>query len=313
MESNEVSTSLELKSEILNDNSQIKNENISILFLGTGCAIPSCHRSNSAILFQLKDPIQLNLTSTILLDVGESCLAQLYIACQGNTLKMRNVLNNISIIWISHHHADHHSGLAHLLEEIFKIKQNTNNENNTNNTNNHRILIIAPVSVIAYHQYLMCIGGYDEIVDFIPIEKTTTGRNFDAIIQTKILTLSKGLIQKLQSIRVEHCKDSFGVIIFGKTREKYVYSGDCRPTEMLINFGQNCDLLIHEATFDDNLIIQAQNKRHSTISEAREVGIKMNSKLTILTHFSQRYPQIHPSQIESDTIKLAYDFLRISL
>ena len=73
---------------------------------------------------------------------------------------------------------------------------------------------------------------------------------------------------------------------------KIVYSGDCRPSTSLINAGKECDLLLHEATFDDTMQSDAECKRHCTTSEAVEVGVRMRAKHIVLTHFSQRYPTV---------------------
>lgn len=51
-------------------------------------------------------------------------------------------------------------------------------------------------------------------------------------------------------------------------------------------------MLLHEATFDDELIGDAQAKRHSTTSEAIGVGVAMGAQRMLLTHFSQRYQKI---------------------
>jgi ribonuclease BN (tRNA processing enzyme) len=81
---------------------------------------------------------------------------------------------------------------------------------------------------------------------------------------------------------------------------KIVYSGDCRPTVNLIRGGKFCDVLIHEATFEDDLIEDAKLKKHATISEALNVSTRMMVKgITILTHFSQRYSSL--SQDINDT------------
>lgn len=73
-----------------------------------------------------------------------------------------------------------------------------------------------------------------------------------------------------------------------------VFSGDCRPCNSLIALAKDCDVLIHEATFDDEKIEEALNKNHSTISEASSVALQCRAKKTILTHFSQRYPGTPP-------------------
>lgn len=62
-----------------------------------------------------------------------------------------------------------------------------------------------------------------------------------------------------------------------------------------INFncsGKNTDLLIHEATMEDELEDEAQIKMHSTTSQAIKVGQEMDAKFTLLTHFSQRYAKL---------------------
>ena len=51
-------------------------------------------------------------------------------------------------------------------------------------------------------------------------------------------------------------------------------------------------MLLHEATFDDELIGDAEAKKHSTTSEAIGVGVAMGAKRILLTHFSQRYQKI---------------------
>ena len=53
---------------------------------------------------------------------------------------------------------------------------------------------------------------------------------------------------------------------------KVVYSGDTRPCGALAEAGNGASLLIHEATFDDELAGDAIDKRHSTLSEALSVA-----------------------------------------
>ena len=73
---------------------------------------------------------------------------------------------------------------------------------------------------------------------------------------------------------------------------KISYSGDCRPSQAFVNIGKGSTVLIHEATFDDELRDDALNKKHSTTSEAIGVGIAMGAKRILLTHFSQRYAKV---------------------
>jgi ribonuclease Z len=70
---------------------------------------------------------------------------------------------------------------------------------------------------------------------------------------------------------------------------------------------------IHEATFEDTMLEDAISKKHSTLTEAIEVGLAMNVFRIILTHFSQRYPKL-PSlpQKASSKVIVALDSLSIS-
>lgn len=56
--------------------------------------------------------------------------------------------------------------------------------------------------------------------------------------------------------------------------------------------GNGSDVLIHEATMEDELLQEAIIKMHSTTTQAIEIGKKMNAKNILLTHFSQRYAKL---------------------
>jgi ribonuclease BN (tRNA processing enzyme) len=112
-------------------------------------------------------------------------------------------------------------------------------------------------------------------------------------------------ITSLHNVPVIHCKQSYGIILKlftspsednKKLTKTIVYSGDTRPSDLLIFYGQKADLLIHEATFEDDKIQEAMNKKHTTINEAMEVGKAMNCAYLLLTHFSQRYHSV-PKQL----------------
>lgn len=55
---------------------------------------------------------------------------------------------------------------------------------------------------------------------------------------------------------------------------------------------------------EDELDYEAAKKMHSTTGQAVEVGHKMNTKYTILTHFSQRYARV--PRLSSDVEKSLY-------
>lgn len=95
--------------------------------------------------------------------------------------------------------------------------------------------------------------------------------------------------------RARHC---YGVVVrFSDTddstrRFAVSYSGDTRPTPQLEEAARGVDLFIHEATIQDEEPEMAFKKGHSTVGGAIASGKKAQAKVTLLTHFSQRYPQM---------------------
>ena len=91
---------------------------------------------------------------------------------------------------------------------------------------------------------------------------------------------------------VRHCLGSYGISVTFSNGFKFSYSGDCRPSKNFAAIGAGSTVLVHEATFDDELQSDAVAKKHSTISEAISVGMQMQAKNIILTHFSQRFSKM---------------------
>ena len=285
-------------------------------FLGTGSAMPSKLRANSAILIKFppvaggsEEPF------SMLVDAGEGVSRQLFHSVSGNKDRFETSLLSIGIIWISHHHADHLCGLPQLVENIYrarwrriramaKRKRNAKSlatdggdSSSSHNNSEHivkqyttitdwpRVIVYASASSIAYIEYVLNVSGLDDIVDIQPLTNTVfAGATFS------VYNRSHGRIQRLRSVAVYHCRESYGLVLDLWNGFKFVYSGDCRPSAALIGAGGDCDLLIHEATFADDCADHAVIKKHSTVSEALAVAASMRVKqLTILTHFSQRY------------------------
>lgn len=110
-------------------------------------------------------------------------------------------------------------------------------------------------------------------------------------------------INILRSIPVDHCADAFGLILQFRRKNQnnqalnqttdvtICFSGDTRPSQKLVFACKDLpiSLLIHEATFGNDMSGDALSKRHSTFSEAISVQKGIDPKSCLLTHFSQRY------------------------
>jgi ribonuclease BN (tRNA processing enzyme) len=127
-------------------------------------------------------------------------------------------------------------------------------------------------------------------------------------------------ITGVETCFVQHCFHSFGVKFTVKTELgndfTLVYSGDCRPSESLVQLGlgeddAGCDLLVHEATVEDDLEEDAVMKRHCTASEALDVARKMKARRILFTHFSQRYKIPVLSDEVSSSVGIAFDNMQV--
>lgn len=131
-------------------------------------------------------------------------------------------------------------------------------------------------------------------------------------------------LKDLCSVPVVHCTNAFAVVLEAKGRKisesnttpgwKLVFSGDTRPCQALVEAARGATILIHEATFDDDLIAEAVKKNHSMTNEAIQVGVAAQVYRIFLTHFSQRYPTI-PSfdKRYSDRTCIAFDMMSVNL
>ena len=86
-------------------------------------------------------------------------------------------------------------------------------------------------------------------------------------------------IDKLIAVEVDHCFQSYGCLLVAEENfgagNKILYSGDTRPCVNLVNYAHNCTLLIHEATFSDDMEEEARLRRHTTTKQAIAVVDKI--------------------------------------
>lgn len=120
-------------------------------------------------------------------------------------------------------------------------------------------------------------------------------------------------MSSISTVYVRHCPNAFGVAFVHESGYKITYSGDTMPCDNLISLGLNSDLLIHEATMEDELHQEAIIKMHSTTSQAIDVGTKMNAKFILLTHFSQRYAKLPRFNDNfTDNVGIAFDNMMVN-
>lgn len=115
-------------------------------------------------------------------------------------------------------------------------------------------------------------------------------------------------LTNLAAANVAHCHGAKAVSLTFPTGFKFSYSGDCRPSKTFTSIGRNSTVLLHEATFDDELGGDAVAKKHCTTSEAIGVGVAMGARRVLLTHFSQRYQKIPMMDaVEGQELPLSFE------
>ncbi len=238
-----------------------------VTFLGTGCATPSKSRNSSSIMLRLNSRSSPSASSSfpqaqseqsradpiILLDIGEGTTAQIFQSVSGNIERFDEILLNIRVIWISHHHADHATGLPLLIHYIRKAKlrkerrdkekQETSSHSVTGTTNNtssqslggnnkkfakkglslsintnamalNSIYEEDKVLLIANEKILKY---YEEFLKFSNLNTLVTfcsmTNTLYAGMTTDISKATNGIIKKLQSVPVIHCQNSFGLVM----------------------------------------------------------------------------------------------------
>lgn len=92
------------------------------------------------------------------------------------------------------------------------------------------------------------------------------------------------------------------VIVPGEKGRVFGYVLDTRPCDAAIRLGENADLLLHEATFTQELLDRAEATGHSTALEAATVAAKAGARRLLLTHLSARYKETDAVRDEARTV-----------
>ncbi|XP_011496822.1 PREDICTED: ribonuclease Z, mitochondrial [Ceratosolen solmsi marchali] len=265
-----------------------------LLMLGTGSSIPNKIRNTSGILLQIDEE------KSIILDCGEGTVGQI-MRFFGESEGYK-ILKTIKAVYISHLHADHHLGFIGILKHREKVTDEP-------------LFLLAPEQISSFLELYNC--------KFESINRQYKFINNKAFLQKQEIlqsSLSKALysatgISKISTVFVKHCLFAYGILITLNDGQSICYSGDTMPCNTLLNLAKGCSILIHEATMEDDLEHEATMKRHSTISQAIEVGEKAEVDFILLTHFSQRYSKLPvlPKDKSLESVGIAYDFMIISL
>jgi len=302
------------------------NLSLRIIFLGTAASIPTSTRALSAVALKRKGEI-------FLFDCGEGTQRQMIKAKIGFNRKTR--------IFITHMHGDHVLGLPGILQTMSLLGRDKPLQiygpqgivefiDAIRRT--VRFSLRFPVEVYEVKEGLLCREEEYEIrsvwaehsvpsLAYALIEKPRPGR-FNPKRAASLgvpkgplwSRLQRGFDVKLSDGRIVKPEDVLGPQRPGR---KIVYVGDTKPSEEIVNFASGADVLIHEATFAEDLAERAEEDMHSTPSGAANIARKAKVKLLILTHISARYgdPKILLEEARKyfPNVLVAEDFMSIDV
>lgn len=293
-------------------------DQVETVVCGTGSAIPSKFRNvlgNMVRVPFIDSKTNESGYRTVFLDAGENTLGT--IRRLFNDADVDMLMSELKLVYLSHLHADHHMGISGLVKEWLKKAGEDNDDN--------RILyIVTPwqyekfleelnnieglgdtsrLRYLSCEQFNKCSSKILPEIEQQPLEDVNLDELLSLKTRHRAFTPNHELCeQMLSDLRLKnfstcyafHCEYAYSCSLDfwlddTKTSFKISYSGDSRPRKQFAQIGHHSDLLIHESTLEDDKLVDALSKRHSTTSEAVQVAILMQARKVILTHFSQRY------------------------
>ncbi|KAF2168267.1 hypothetical protein M409DRAFT_65726 [Zasmidium cellare ATCC 36951] len=303
-----------------------------VITLGTGSALPSKYRNVSATLVRVPD------WGNILLDAGENTLGQLRRVFTAD--EMKQVLQDLKIISISHMHADHQLGTTSVVKAWYEEVHDgqpappidptlpEGNDFESIFKNERRLAVVAEPAMLHWLAEYSAVEDYghsriaplsltpadtwsgrrSKLGWFVPAAemKHRSWEESGDLLARNTFSPSFINLSDIQAVGVKHCHGARAVSITLPSGFKVSYSGDCRPSRPFAQIGKGSTVCIHEATFDDELQGDAEAKNHSTTSEALNIAQLMRAKACVLTHFSQRYqkvPVLERGEEELETVE----------
>ncbi len=268
-----------------------------VVFLGTSGSMPTPRRGSSGVVVGVG-------RSLYMFDCGEGTQRQMVRAGVGFRRRMS--------IFLSHLHGDHVLGLPGLLQSMSLLGRE------------RRLDVYGPAGTVDYvRAFSETLGGPSFPVIIHEIMEPGTVYSDEklevAAVRSshRVESWSYGLFEKPRPGRFHPDKaKALGVpegrlwhrlqhgepvTVDGRTIQpmevtdpprpgrRIVYSGDTRPYPGMIELARGADLLIHEATFSQELQERAAEDGHSTAREAAEVAREAGAKRLALVHISSRY------------------------
>lgn len=304
---------------------------MNIVFLGTGAGVPAKARNVSAIALQLLEERK----AVWLFDCGE--------ATQHQILHTRVKPSRIEKIFITHLHGDHIFGLPGLLSS--RSFQGGTDELTVYGPKGIAQYVMTSLEISRTHlKYRLLFVEIDEGIIFEDetfyvearklehgvlsfgyrvVEKDKPGElQANALIN---MGIKPGPIYKQlkngETVKLESGIELNGLDYLGEPKKGRVVTilGDTKACDNSVILAQNCDYLVHEATFSGESEEMATAFYHSTSTQAARIASQANARNLILTHISARYTEEDSRLLQKEAANIfpntiiAEDFMIIEL
>ncbi|MGB9960448.1 MAG: ribonuclease Z [Candidatus Bathyarchaeales archaeon] len=300
---------------------------LEVVFLGTAGSIPTPKRSLPAVLIKRKG-------EQIMFDCGEGVQRQMITAGLGFHRKMK--------VFVTHMHGDHVLGLPGLMQTMALLDRNETLEvygppgirrfmESIRETVQFALTFPIEIrevkeagAICEEREYTIQAVWSNHVIPSLAyalVEKPRPGKFYPE--KAKALGVPEGplwgRLQHGKKVKLENGKVVKPEEVMGPPRpgRKIVYTGDTRPFDGLVKFATGADLLIHDATLDDELAERAEEDGHSTPSQAAKTAKEAKVKKLVLTHISARYTDAsvllrQAKKVFKNTV-VAEDFLKIEV
>jgi ribonuclease Z len=269
---------------------------LSLFFLGTGGAVPSARRGLPAVLLMRGG-------ERVLFDCGEGTQRQL----------VRSVgLVDVDSVFLTHFHADHWLGLPGMLKS-FALRERERPLELYGPAGLERLLEAMRVAIgrLSYPLVVRELERWEEVerdgytVASVPVVHGDLAALGYSIVEPErpgefnpVVAQELGIAPGADFGRLQRGESVGGVApaqVMGPAREgrKVVISGDTIPCEALAVAAHRADVLVHEATFDHELVEERSARdgplTHSTARQAAELARDAEVRMLALVHISSRY------------------------